>query len=46
MPTAILVIWIVSRLDRSGRAAIDKRGYAAQRVRAETGIGADRANQH
>jgi cation/acetate symporter len=46
MPAAILTIWIVSRLDRSGRAVIDKRGYAAQRVRAETGIGAAQASQH
>ena len=46
MPAAFLVIWIVSLLDRSGRAAVDRAGYVAQRVRAETGIGAAGASGH
>ncbi|MBV8686289.1 MAG: cation acetate symporter [Alphaproteobacteria bacterium] len=46
MPLAFLVIWAVSRLDRSPRAAIDREGYADQRVRSETGIGAARAAEH
>jgi cation/acetate symporter len=46
MPAAFLVIWIVSVLDGSGRAAVDRTGYIAQRVRAETGIGAAGASGH
>jgi cation/acetate symporter len=46
MPAAIVVIWIVSRLDRSQRARVDRQGYIAQRVRAETGIGAAQAAEH
>ncbi|MEI5688493.1 MULTISPECIES: cation acetate symporter [Sphingomonas] len=40
MPAAFLAIWLVSLFDRSARAAVDRDGYLAQRVRAETGIGA------
>ena len=39
MPLAILTILLVSRLDRSERAAIDRARFTAQSVRAETGIG-------
>ena len=39
-------IWLISVLDRSPRAAVDRAGYAAQRVRAETGIGAFGASGH
>lgn len=46
MPAAFLTIWIVSLLDRSGRAAVDRGGYLAQRVRSETGIGAENASAH
>ena len=46
MPVAFLTIWLVSITDRSGRAAVDRAGYAAQRVRSETGIGAARASDH
>jgi cation/acetate symporter len=46
MPAAFLTIWLVSLLDRSGRAAVDRGGYPAQQVRAETGIGAARASSH
>lgn len=46
MPAAFLTIWIVSLLDRSGRAAVDRAGYMAQRVRSETGIGAAGAASH
>ncbi|MBA3512686.1 MAG: cation acetate symporter [Sphingomonas sp.] len=46
MPLAFLTIWLVSKLDRSGRAAIDRSGYVAQRVRSETGIGSGAAAQH
>jgi cation/acetate symporter len=46
MPLAFATIWLVSRLDRSGRAAIDRDAYLAQRVRSETGIGAAGASGH
>ena len=46
MPLAFLTIWLVSILDRSPRAAVDHAGYAAQRIRAETGIGAEGASAH
>jgi cation/acetate symporter len=39
VPTGFAAIWLISTLDRSPRAAIDKAGYAAQRLRSETGIG-------
>lgn len=46
MPLAFLTIWLVSITDISGRAAVDKAGYPAQRVRSETGIGAASAHEH
>ncbi len=46
MPLAFLTIWLVSITDSSGRAAVDKAGYPAQRVRSETGIGAASAHDH
>lgn len=46
MPAAFVTIWLVSLLDRSGRAAVDRGGYLAQHVRAETGIGAAAASAH
>jgi cation/acetate symporter len=46
MPLGFLAIWIISRLDNSPRAAIDRAGYLAQRVRSETGVGASKASDH
>jgi cation/acetate symporter len=46
MPLAFAVIWLVSITDRSGRAVVDRAGYAAQRVRSEMGIGASGASDH
>jgi len=46
MPLAFLTIWLVSLTDRSGRAAVDRDGFAAQRLRSETGIGAAGASAH
>jgi cation/acetate symporter len=46
VPAACVTIWIVSMLDRSARAVLDRGGYLAQRVRAETGIGAAGAASH
>jgi cation/acetate symporter len=39
-------IWLISVLDRSPRSAVDRAGYPAQRVRAETGVGAHGASGH
>jgi len=39
-------IWLISLLDRSPRAAVDRAGYAAQRVRAETGVGSFGVSGH
>jgi cation/acetate symporter len=46
MPLAFFPIWLVSVLDRSGRAAVDRAGYEGQRVRSETGLGAEGAAGH
>ena len=46
MPLAFFTIWIVSKLDRSGRGAVDRAGYVEQRVRSETGIGSAGASAH
>jgi len=46
IPAAFLTIWIVSILDRSPRAQVDRAGYPAQEVRSETGIGAERGGGH
>jgi cation/acetate symporter len=46
MPLAFFAIWLVSTLDRSGRAAVDRAAYSDQRVRSETGIGAVQASSH
>ena len=46
MSAAFLTIWIVSKLDGSERARIDREGYPAQMVRSETGIGAAGASGH
>jgi cation/acetate symporter len=46
MPAAFATIWLVSMFDRSARAGVDRAGYLAQRVRAETGLGAMRTGGH
>ncbi|OYX64295.1 MAG: cation acetate symporter [Sphingomonadales bacterium 32-64-17] len=46
VPAGFLAIWLISLFDGSPRAALDKDGYAAQRLRAETGIGASAASDH
>jgi cation/acetate symporter len=46
MPLAFATIWLVSVTDRSRRSAVDREGYAHQRVRAETGLGASAAESH
>jgi len=39
MPLAFAAIWFFSKFDFSDRAAIDRAGFAAHFVRAQTGIG-------
>ena len=46
MPAAFITIWLVSLMDRSKRAAVDRAGYPAQEVRSETGIGSSSASGH
>ncbi|MEA3388709.1 MAG: cation/acetate symporter ActP, partial [Pseudomonadota bacterium] len=46
VPAGFIAIWLISLIDRSPRAAVDRAGYAAQRVRAETEIGAFAASDH
>ncbi len=46
MTLAFAGIYIVSLLDRSARAKLDRAGFAAQYVRSQTGIGASSASAH
>jgi cation/acetate symporter len=46
MTLAFFGIWIVSKMDNSARARIDRAGFLAQQVRSETGIGAAEASAH
>ena len=46
MPLTFIAIFIISKLDNSKRAAIDKSGFAAQDFRAQSGIGASEAVAH
>ncbi|NIA54963.1 cation acetate symporter [Massilia sp. TW-1] len=46
MTVGFVGIWLFSITDNSPRAAIDKAGFEAQEVRAETGIGAAGASAH
>ncbi|WP_371867897.1 cation acetate symporter [Pseudoduganella rivuli] len=46
MTVGFVGIWLVSVLDKSPRAAIDRAGFEAQEVRSETGIGAAAASAH
>ena len=46
VPAGFFAIWLISTLDRSPRAAIDKAGYPEQRLRSETGIGIHDATAH
>ncbi|MDB5793203.1 MAG: actP [Massilia sp.] len=39
-------IWLISLVDKSPRARIDRAGYEAQEMRSETGIGAAGASGH
>ncbi|MBC7857292.1 MAG: cation acetate symporter [Burkholderiaceae bacterium] len=46
MTAGFLGIWLISILDNSERAKLDRAGYEAQKVRSETGIGAAGASGH
>ncbi len=46
MTLAFAAIWLVSKMDNSERARIDRAGFPAQQVRSETGIGASEASAH
>lgn len=46
IPTAFIVAYVVSIMDKSPRAAIDRAGFDAQYVRSLTGIGAAKASDH
>ena len=46
MAVGFVGIWLFSIMDRSERAAEDRAGYLAQKVRSETGIGAAAASSH
>jgi cation/acetate symporter len=46
MPIAFITIWVVSILDKSTNAKIERENYLAQQVRSETGIGADGVSGH
>ena len=46
MVLAFVAIWFFSITDKSARAAVDRAGFAAQKVRSETGIGAAGVSGH
>ena len=46
MALAFATIWLVSRLDNSPRAQVDRAAFDEQSVRSETGIGAAAASEH
>ncbi|WP_348518599.1 cation acetate symporter [Campylobacter sp. CCS1377] len=46
MPLTFILIYIISKLDKSKRAKIDKEGFEAQNFRAQSGIGISEAVAH
>lgn len=46
MTIAFVSIWLISVLDRSKQAAVERAAFPAQRVRSETGLGASTASGH
>lgn len=46
MPVTFILIYIISKLDTSKRAKIDKEGFNAQDFRAQSGIGISAAVEH
>lgn len=46
IPLTFVLIYVISKLDSTERAKIDKAGFASQDFRAQTGIGASEAVAH
>ncbi|MCH5337061.1 MAG: cation acetate symporter [Campylobacter sp.] len=46
MPLTFILIYIISKLDNSKRAKIDKAGFEAQNFRAQSGVGISEAVAH
>ena len=46
MTAAFVVIYVVSKLDNSKQAQLERSLYPAQKVRSETGFGASSASGH
>lgn len=46
MPLTFLAIFVISKLDSSNRAKLDRQGFEAQDFRAQSGIGASEAVAH
>jgi cation/acetate symporter len=46
MTAAFLVIYLVSKMDNSKQAQLERSLYPAQRVRSETGVGSSSASGH
>jgi len=46
IPVAFFCIWLFSRLDNSDQAKAEIAAFEAQKVRCETGIGAEGASGH
>lgn len=46
MPLTFILIYLISKIDNSERAKIDRAGFKAQDFRAQTGIGASEAIAH
>ncbi len=46
MPITFILIYVISKLDNSQRAKIDREGFAAQDFRAQSGIGISEAVAH
>lgn len=46
MPLTFVLIYLVSKIDGSKRAVIDKEGFKAQDFRAQSGIGISEATKH
>jgi cation/acetate symporter len=46
MLAGFVSIWLISLVDKSPRARLDRAGFEAQEMRSETGIGAAAASGH
>ncbi|WP_276882538.1 cation acetate symporter [Campylobacter cuniculorum] len=46
MPLTFILIYVISKLDNSKRARIDKEGFEAQNFRAQSGVGISEATAH